>query len=80
MTIEQRQKDIAYVTASFNWMLLAFKETPGQLQDMIKETAEAFARIVQSYEGDIECLKRVQPVDKPTQMNSIHAPVDSVED
>lgn len=79
MDVTQRESDIIYMTTALSWMEQAFKDHSGDVAKMVNSLGATFARILQSYESEIECLKHALPADKPIQTNSTHVPVDSVE-
>lgn len=74
-----REEDIAFMVTAIEWMNQAFKNQHGDVARMIRALPEHFSNILQSYEDEIECLKRALPVDNDTPTNTLPAPVDSVE-
>lgn len=78
--LSQREVDKIYVATNIKWMQDAFKNHPGDLHNMLVTLHATFFRMVESYEAEIECLKHALPADNNTQINSLPAPVDSVEE
>ncbi len=74
-----REDDIIFMTTAIQWMNQAFKGQHGEVARMVRALPEHFSNILQSYEDEIECLKRALPVDNDTQTNTLPAPVDSAE-
>ena len=74
---EQRNNDIIYMASAITWMKQAFSGRSGDVANMVNGLSETFNRILQSYEEEIECLKRVLPADTPFQTGSLPAPVDT---
>lgn len=76
--LSQRDIDKLCMVTSIQWMQQAFANNPGPIQDMINGMHLAFARVVDSYEEELKCLRRALPVDNDTQINSLPVHVDSV--
>ena len=74
-----RDEDLIMCAAFIDWMRQAFakKGTNAKLKESVEQFSQAFTRVIQSYEEEIECLKAAQNADSTTQTASLPARVDS---
>lgn len=78
--LSKRDLDKIFIASGITWMQQAFKDHPGPILNLINDMQIKFHDVIESYEGEIECLKHALPADNDTQIASLLAPVDTVEE
>ena len=82
MAVNEREADIAACTTFIKWMRDAFNtsSTNKELRKSVTDFSNSFARIIQSYEEELECLKSALPADNIIQINLRDSTAESAEE